>query len=322
MNDTIANSATAPEITEALISEAWIRPTRILLVTDLTDLERTLPVAIGQAKSYGAEIMLAYVLPDFASPPAAPSLLVYSHPEHHREHAERILLAAAREAEAADVRCTWKMSSGDVAEQIEAIVKEWKPGRVIVGSHGETKFCLGILGSTAERLFHRLAVPVVGVGPKVRSGSGQPLKGVHMLAPTSLKRQSRAVLRFAAEFAAAHDAEMTLLHVIPHVPEEHPSAARIASFARQMLDDFVPASAGTRTPTCVVESGHAIETILKHATSGGFDLILLGSVSSSSFLRELVPGTAYGVLCGAPCPVLILKQATDALEGAGLPLQG
>jgi len=38
--------------------EAWTRPTRILLVTDLTDLQRTLPVTIGQAKSYGAEILL------------------------------------------------------------------------------------------------------------------------------------------------------------------------------------------------------------------------------------------------------------------------
>ena len=314
MNDTGTTCAAAPKI-----AEAWIRPTRILLVTDLTDLERTLPVAINQAKGYGAEILLAHVLPDFASPPAAPSLLVYSHPEHHRQHAERILLAAAREAEAAGVHCTWNISSGDVGEQIETIVEEWRPGRVIVGSHGETKFCLGILGSTAERLFHRLAVPVVGVGPKVRSDSAKLFEGVRVLAPTSLKGQSRAVLSFAAEFAAAHDAEMTLLHVIPDVGEEHPSAARTASYARQMLDDFVSASARTRTPICRVESGHAIETILKHAINGGFDLILLGSISSSSFLRELVPGTAYGILCGAPCPVLILKQVTDDAEGRSVP---
>ena len=75
------------------------------------------------------------------------------------------------------------------------------------------------------------------------------------------------------------------------------SAARIASSARQMSDDFVPASV---KPSCVVESGQAIGTILKHATSGGFDLILLGSVSYPTFLPKLVPGTAYGVLCGAP----------------------
>ena len=152
--------------------EAWTRPTRILLVTDLTDLQRTLPVTIDQAKSYGAEILLAYVLPDFASPPAAPSLLVYSQPELHRQHGERILLAAAREAEAAGVRCTWKISSGDVVEQIEAVVDEWKPGRVVVGSHGETKFCLGILGSTAERLFQRLGVPVLAVGPRCAPTQG------------------------------------------------------------------------------------------------------------------------------------------------------
>jgi nucleotide-binding universal stress UspA family protein len=291
--------------------EARIRPTRILLVTDLTDLERTLPVTIEQAKSYGAEILLAYVLPNFASPPAAPSLLVYSQPELHRQHGERILLAAAREAEAAGVRCTWKISSGDVVEQIEAVVDEWKPDRIVVGSHGETKFCLGILGSTAERLFQRLGMPVLAIGPKVRSASGHPLKGIRVLAPISLKQESRAVLSFAAEFAAAHDADMTLLHVIPNVPEEHPSATHIASFERQMFDDFATASVGTRTPSCVVEIGQAIETILKHATNGSFDLILLGSVSSSSFLPKLVPGTAYGVLCGAPCPVLILKQAAD-----------
>jgi nucleotide-binding universal stress UspA family protein len=289
--------------------EERIRPTRILLVTDLTDLERTLPVTIEQAKSYGAEILLAYVLPDFASPPAAPSLLVYAQPELHRQHGERILLAAAHEAGAAGVRCTWKISCGDVVEQIEAVVDEWKPGRVVVGSHGETKFCLGILGSTAERLFQRLRVPVLAIGPNVRSGSRQPLRRV--LAPISLKRESPGMLSFAAEFAAAHDADMTLLHVIPNELEENPSAARIASFERQMLDDFVPASAGTRTPSCVVRTGQAIETILNHATNGGFDLILLGSITSSSFVPKLVPGTAYGVLCGARCPVLILKQTAD-----------
>ena len=292
--------------------EAWTRPTRILLVTDLTDLQRTLPVTIDQAKSYGAEILLAYVLPDFASLPVAPSLLVYSQPELHRQHGERILLAAAREAEAAGVRCTWKISSGDVVEQIEAVVDEWKPGRVVVGSHGETKFCLGILGSTAERLFQQLGVPVLAIGPKVRSAAGQPRKGIRVLAPISLKRESPGVRSFAAEFAAAHDADMTLLHVIPNELEENPSAARIASFERQMLDNFVPASLGTRRPSCVVKIGRAIETILNHATNGGFDLILLGSTSSSSFVPKLVPGTAYGVLCGAPCPVLILKQTADA----------
>ena|ERR1700758_109960 len=68
----------------------------------------------------------------------------------------------------------------------------------------------------------------------------------------------------------------------------------------------------------LVEIGQAIETILKHATQGGFDLILLGSVSSSMSLPKLVPGTAYGVLCGAPCPVLILKQAADTPAPRGL----
>ena len=120
-------------------------------------------------------------------PPAAPSLLVYSQPQLHRQHGERILLAAAREAEAAGVRCTWKISSGDVVEQIEAVVDEWKPGRVVVGSHGETKFCLGILGSTAERLFQRLGVPVLAVGPEVRSHSAQLPKGIRVLAPISLQ---------------------------------------------------------------------------------------------------------------------------------------
>jgi nucleotide-binding universal stress UspA family protein len=324
MNST--NVCTAPAVP---LSEhhpkGWIWPARILLATDLNDLERTLPVAIHQARNYGADLMIAHVLPDFASPPAAPSLLLYTHPGSFRDHAERTLATAAARAEEEGVRCQWRLASGNVTEQIEALVEEWKAERVIVGSHGEAKFWLGILGSISERLFHRLTMPVLAVGPNAADRPRPQSESMRVLAPSSLKRESREVLCFAGEFAAAHDAEMTLLHVIPEAPEHHPSAPRVAGYARQMLEEFACGGSQTRKPACVVEKGSPIKAILSYAAAGHFDLILLGSISSSSFLPALVPGTAYGILCGAPCPVLILKQsrnAEDAEESASPKDQG
>jgi nucleotide-binding universal stress UspA family protein len=296
----------------------WIRPSRILLATDLTDLERTLPIAIHQSRIYGADLMIAHVLPNFVSPPAAPSLLVYSHPETFRDQAERLLTAACAQAQSEGVRCSSRLLTGDVAEQIDAAAEEWRAERVIVGSHGEAKFCLGILGSVSERLFHRLAVPVLAVGPKTVQHSPTPSASMRVLAPTSLKRESRAVLQFAGEFAAAHQAEITLLHVVPEAPDHHPSANRVASYARQMLEEFSPSAAQVGKPACVVDKGNPITAILRHAKAGDFDMILLGSISSSSFLPALVPGTVYGILCGARCPVLILKQQNDVTHPAEL----
>ncbi len=287
-------------------------PSRVLLATDLADLKHILPVAIAHALKCKAELKLVHVLPDVNTPDVDPTLLVFADPEVVRHYAETVLKNAAREARSAGVNCGWIARPGHVVPTIREIVKEWNPDRILVGSQGPQKFQLGILGSVAEAIFREIDVPVLAIGPEFQHNPHSASQKARILFATALDRASRTITRSVVEFAKAHDANLTLLHVMPVVTKAHPSTSRARVYAEQMFQEIV-AEIGEKDlrPTCVIEFGQVVETIHRVAKSGWFDLIVLGTVSGSAFRREIMPGTAYGVLCGAPCPVMVLKEASD-----------
>ena len=297
--------------TDSGYPHGWIRPRRILLATDLTDLPQTLPAAVDEAKRYAASLLIVHVLPDYTSPPAAPSLLIYSHHEEHRQHAALQLKAALLMVEAQGIECSSRILIGDVVEQLEAIATEWQPDRVIAGSHGKEKYCLRILGSVAEKLFRTLAVPVIAVGPKAVRRSFLKPRNRRVLVPISFKNDSAGVVRFASAYAHGHDVDTILLHVIPGVYGQSSSALRANRCRAEMMKRFAASNADKPAPICIVKNGETSEMVLQYASECSIDLIVLGSVTASDFRPELVPKTAYGVLSSAPCPVLILRQIPD-----------
>lgn len=285
-------------------------PARVLLATDLTDLKQILPVAMEYVLKYRAELKLIHVLPDIRTPDADPYLLAPADREAAQHDPEAILNDAVKTATKAGVKCSWLTRTGQVADTIRQVVQEWNPDRVIVGSHGAQKFQQKVLGSVAESIFREIEVPVFAIGPGPLRGKWPSAKRPHILFATALDRESRAVSESVLECARIHQADLTMLHVIPDVAKAHPSAVRVRAYAERMFEEILAgASAESPRPSCMIERGQTVETILRVARRGHFDLILLGAVSGSSFRREITPGTAYGVICQAPCPVLVLKDA-------------
>lgn len=287
-------------------------PSRVLLATDLADLKHILPVAIAHALKCKAELKLLHVLPDIHTPDVDPTLLVFADPEVVRRYAETVLENAAKEARGAGVNCSWTARPGHVVPTIQEVVKEWKPDRILVGSQGPEKFQLGILGSVAEAIFREIDVPVLAIGPAFQHSSHSPSQRARILFATALDRASRTITKSVLEFARVHDADLTMLHVMPVVTKAHPSTQRARAYAEQVFQAIL-SEVGEKDlrPTCVIELGQIVETVLRVAKSGRFELIILGAVSGSAFRREIMPGTAHGVLCGAPCPVMVLKEALD-----------
>jgi nucleotide-binding universal stress UspA family protein len=284
---------------------------RVLLATDLTDLQHTLPVAIDYALKRRAELKLIHVLPEVNTSDTNPSLLVHGDRYGIQHYAETILEDAAKKAREAGVKCAWTMRTWQVADAIRQVVQEWNPDHVIIGSHGTQKAQQELLGSVAESIFREIEVPVLAIGPVVQQDGKCFSKGARVLFATALNRESRAVAESVLEFARIHQAELTMLHVLPEVAKAHPSASRVHSYAERMFHEILSGiSAGGPRPACMIERGQVVETILRVAGQGHFDLILLGAVSGASFGREIVPGTAYGVISRAPCPVLVLKEVS------------
>lgn len=288
-------------------------PSRVLLATDLTDLERTLPIAMAYAQKFKAELTIAHVLPDAKYPDIDPFLMAYADHAAAERYASARLKSAVEATTKAGMSCNIIMRSGDIVKILQQMVQEWKPDRVIVGSQGAQKFHRNILGSVAEAIMRELDVPVIAISPEAaqRHGLGGPKPRI--LFATNLDRKSTALAHSVVECAQSHRADLMMLHVIPETGEDEAAALRRRSQAEHIFQETLRGLGPEETrPSCMIECGSVPDTILRVARQEHVDLIILGEVKASSFRRDILPGAAYGVLCGAPCPVMTLKAEPGA----------
>lgn len=133
-----------------------------------------------------------------------------------------------------------------------------------------------------------------------------------ILHATDFSDLSKAAFDVACALARDHNAELTVVHVVPPpavyapdgiampMPVEEPYEAR-AELARILPDD----------PRVKVEhkllEGSPAHEILKFADSMHADLIVLGTHGSSGLGRLLMGSVAETVLRKASCPVLTVK---------------
>ena len=292
--------------------QKWACPRRILLATDLVDLGFTLPVAIQQASAYKAELRIVHVLPAPKTSLVGPVLGDSCEPDGAQVIAKAKLERAVATASGAALRCSSHVIQGDVVTKIMKIVVDWKADRLVTGSQGKEKSHIPILGSIAESIFHRVEIPVLAIAPHVASKKKILKDRMRIVFATPLDQASRRMAEFALNVAENHDADISLLHVSPEIAQEHPSAARVTKYATSMLQDLLNVRPIHRCrPVCEVVYGQPAEAILEYSQQHSADMIILGASVHSAFDSRLIPGTAYRVLCGSPCPVLVLKQSSD-----------
>lgn len=292
--------------------QAWARPSRILLATDLTDLDYLLPASIAQAKAYQAELLIVHVLPDAGHSPIDPSQMVYCEPDRMRERARRSLTGAVEAAAAVGVTCSSLLLHGDTVDEIAKTVAQWKVTRLVAGSHGTRKFLLQILGSVAASLFHRVEIPIMAIGPNAGQDHEPVEMRVRVVAGIALDDHSERLARFALNVAEQHQASLSLVRVIPKILRAHPSAVEVLECSKQTLETLLDGKERSISSVdCEVLQGQTVDAIVDYARQAGASLVILGASAHSTFNEHFMPGTAYRVLCEAPCPVLVLKHRGD-----------
>jgi nucleotide-binding universal stress UspA family protein len=195
---------------------------------------------------------------------------------------------------------------GDIAVVLEGLAKHRHADLFVLGTHGRRGLDKLLMGSVAEEVFRRATCPVLTIGPHVTGPQADKLSVRRILLPVDFTTQSLSPLPYAISLAKKFRASLTLLTVT----EAAQSAAQTRGLLKKLRGLVPQASKKWPKPRLLLETGNPSESILRVATSGRFDLIVIGVRAVRDFDRAAThfPSVAHRILREAICPVLTVRE--------------
>ena len=281
---------------------------RILFATDFSDASlKALPVLANIAHKYGSHVYLSHIwtpLPYTMVSAEAVSALE----NQQTSEAKEKVIAIQRRKELADIPSSVLVTGGDPATELDQFISDYNIDLVVLGTHGRTGFKHLVMGSVAEELFRNLRCPVLTLGPHIaeRFATTETIK--HILFPSDLSRESKAVFPYVASLASEYSSAITFLHVLPRETGSNPDAAHLAEPLRRRMEDTFITHISPRCPAdFLMDFGDPAERILARAKELNADLIAFGTHSAPEIATHLRNTVAYKVVVGAECPVLTYR---------------
>ena len=287
---------------------SFVVPEKILVATDLEDIDYLIPHAVAQARACGSALTLVHVIPPGQAIPLDASAIPYLDVAEMKQEAEQTLNRAAQQAQASAIPCDLIVTEGNPRERIAALARELQAGRIIAGTHGRRHLKKLLLGSVAHEILRSAEIPVCTIGPHAHEASffGAPRKILH---PVSLCAGYEGSARMAIEMAQFYRADITLLHVLSRSMRSQPDESRVIDWTRSELQRAIPEEAPLWTRATVqVEIGDVVEEVLNVAKEMEADLIVLGVNADLSFWPIRGDDTVYNIISQARSPVLSIRH--------------
>lgn len=292
---------------------SFAAPDRIVVATDLTDIDYLVPHAIAQAKASQAALTFIHAIEPAESFPTGEGMFSYKDPMKMGRDARLVMEGVLRQVQSQGVECTTAVRHGLVIEVLKEIVHQTGAGRLIAGAHSRLGMKKGALGSVAMQVLKLLAIPVCIVGRHAHpSFSEGTLKTI--LHPVSLGGEYEQTAVFALNLAQYMKAQLVLLHVFDPVQESQIMPDRTGAFAYSALDRLVPDDDLYPSVLTKETFGSVVPEILRVADEMHADMIVLGIHADSFFWPPQGGRKAYEIIASAACPVLTLKAATARLR--------
>ena len=300
-------------------SDRWTHPAVILVATDLSDLDRLMPFAFQEATETGARLILLHVLASGAGMAVDPVGMPYYDPAGALEFAAKTLEPWCKLAHDQNVPCGAVVREGNAAQQIAASVRQFQADRILLGTRSRSKVSKLLLGSVAEQVLRSVNLPVMTVGPEAHltvESSGAQKTVLHA---TTLRETSRPSAALACRIASSQHARLVLLHVLPPAPEMERKGfpTGLDSSAMHALRTLAAQTEAGDENICIlieprVAHGNPSIEILAAASELQASLIVLGAMQRSTLQSLTRDHTIYRVLAHARCPVLTLREPSQA----------
>jgi nucleotide-binding universal stress UspA family protein len=287
----------------------------ILYATDFSDASlAALPLVSTIARKYGSRVFVVNVSTAISYAMVSPEAAVVMHQKDEIAARSKVL-DLTKKGNLAGLPITAVVRSGLPTEELMRVVREQKIDLAILGTHGRTGLKHLVMGSVTEELFRHLPCPVLTVGPHVSRASLEPTGIKHILFPTDLSDESRAVFPYLASLASEYKASLTLLHVLPIETATNPDAKSMAEPLRNEMQDTFSPHIDPRFPAeFIIDFGETAERILAHAETGRADLIGLGVRKVGEITTHFRNTVAYRVVLQAQCPVLTARHSNTTRQ--------
>jgi nucleotide-binding universal stress UspA family protein len=198
---------------------------------------------------------------------------------------------------------------GNPSDSILSLSQSQNIELIVIGTHGRRGFDHLVLGSTADRVMRKASCPVLVISKPPREGvAADPnARHVHRLSRvlfcTDFSENSERALNYAISATAEYDAELTLLHVVEHVPRS--AKADLLAACAEQLDKLVPPEQrNTLKVWTTVKLGKPYEQIVQHALEEQIDMITMAVRGADALDRAVFGSTTDRVIQLGPCPVL------------------
>lgn len=294
----------------------------ILLATDFSAAsERALHHAISIARHFNSKLYFVHVVSSLGLTMAGPEAIATSASLAQRDAAllERklILNGALRELHHHLI-----VREGNIWEELEKVLRQEHIDLVVIGTHSRTGVMKLALGSVAEQIFRHAACPVLTVGPHCpfEPELPPPKEPRPLLYPTDFSESSLAALPYAISFANQIKTQLVLVHLLSHIPPTKGTRWYTADDVMRMrneaqidasrrLEELTTNVSFEVKPLCIAKISDAAEGILLAARVLHVSSIIMGLHRKAHIdLASHLPwSTAYGVVCGAECPVLTVR---------------
>ncbi|TVP47570.1 MAG: universal stress protein [Gemmatimonadales bacterium] len=305
-----------------------IQMNRLLVPLDGSALAETaLPVALGLARRFGAELHLASVVSDLPPVPLAAGdgeLITRWFDAEEKRASEYLskVVEGLSVGEAGGVET--HVRSGPVARTLQAIADDLDVSMVVMTTHGRGAWQRAWLGSVADVMIRQVRRPVLLLRERDAgslSATGSPKK---VVVPLDGSAAAEVVLDALSAMVEPGITEVELVLVLqepmpmatsylPHAVAEGGLMEARKERAREYMETVRSrlADAGHRVESRIIPAGDAGHGILQHLERSGADMVALSTRGRGGAARLMLGSVADKVIRSSSVPVLVTRRAGE-----------
>jgi len=284
---------------------------KILVPVVFTDTSKqVVRQAAWLARLFHAEVILLHVVPPLSYPVGAlesgDEITARDLHAHIVQLAEKDLDRALR-PELDGIVVTRVLVRGDPAQEIAKTARDRNAGLIVMSTHGHGAFYRFLLGSVTAKVLHESHCPV-WTGAHMEEAPAREFSIRRVLCSVDLSPHSQHTLSLAAEFAAAADAALTLVHITAGVETWGPGGSHVDFAWKEMIVGFatkeiakLQQDVGTDAEV-IIDSGNVPKLLNRAAEQTEADVLVIGHSPGQSHLGD--NGEGYGIIRESHIPVL------------------